>query len=309
MPRDGRTTALAHPVAFSVATVLLVWAGTSVPLFGFWALLVCPVPMAILGRRHGERSMVFGTILSTAAVGLILSPPLAAYFFLGYMPISWAFVLVAKEERTGGESFLVCAIASLGAKLLLLAVFWVLTGRNVLLPDIGQVELMLRELYAGLPQPQAGQDAAHQIAVLLPRMMPSLLLLMSALDALIGYELCWLLLRRTDRPIPALPPLAEWRFPRSLLLALLASFVMGWIWDADTWMEGAVFAVNLRLVLSVLFFLQGTSMVLWWMLRRHARLLTWIVAAVVMIFPLTWIWLDILGVADMVLDFRARARR
>ena len=309
MLKNERVTSIVRLVSFSALTAFLVSVGLFLPIMGFWGTLLCPLPLAVLGYREGLKWMAPGLFLTE----LILSfaPSLALYFVIGCFPLSLAVFLIARTRWTGSESLAVCVLASLGAKLALMAVFWALTGRNILFPDVRQVEVLLQSLSAGMPidEAEAIREAVRQAVTLFPYMMPSVLLLYSMLDSVIDYSLCCHFLRGAMSKPPALPPLSNWRFPRSLLPAMILSFFLGWVWKTDTWLQGAMFASNLRLVLNVLFFTQGFSLALWWMERRAVKpMLKWPLIAL-MVFPLMWVWLILLGVSDMAFDFRARAKK
>ena len=297
----------------SVSAVLLAAVGTFVPLLGFWGLLLCPLPLAVLGCRDGMRPMAWGLFLTEALLALLLSPAFALYFLLGCAPLSLALCLVPRTKWTGGEALLVCALVSLGAKLALAGAFWALTGQNILLPDMKQMDLALTQFYSNLPpeQSQTIMEGMRRMLSFLPYMLPSLVLICAELDSLVNYMACGAILRRrgVERRPPALPPFADWRFPRSLLPAYLLSVLLSYLWDADTWVEGAMFAVNLKLALNVLFFAQGLALFSWWMDRRGFRPVSRFLLLFFMLFPLMWPWLVFLGIADIAFDLRARAGR
>ena len=309
MLKNERLAPLAHWAVCSMLTVFLVSVGTVVPILGFWGTLLCPLPLALLGYRDGTRWMAAGLFLTEGL--LLFAPSLALYFVLGCFPVSLALFFVSRARWKGSESVAVCVLVSLGAKLLLLAAFWGLTGRNILLPDAAQAEAALRSLSVGLPldEARAVQEAVRQAIALFPYMMPSMLLLWSMLDAVIDYRLCVYFQREAASRPPALSPFTTWRFPRSLLPAMVLSFFLGYVWKADTWLQGAMFAANLRLVLNVFFFVQGLALALWWLERRQVRPFLRLSLLAVMLLPLMWTWVILIGVSDMAFDLRARAER
>ena len=315
MFQDRRAAPLVRTAFYAVLTSLLIALGMLFPLLSFWGLLVCPLPLVLLGCREGGKWMGAGTFL-TETLLLFLSPSLSLYFLLGCAPLSLAlFLLAEKRQRlnwTGGESLFAGLIVSILAKLALLAVFWGLTGRNILVPDLAQIELLFGGTGSLSPDQRLTlQETLRQTAALLPYMTPSLILLWSGLEVLVNYQLCEHLLRRrgVDRRPPALPPFVEWRLPVSLLPAMVLSIILGFFLDADKWLEAAMFVVNLRLVLNVLFFVQGISLGLWWMKRRNFRPLVRFLLLILVLFPLTWVWLIVLGMGDMAFDIRARVKQ
>lgn len=315
MFKDGRAVPLVRTIFFSVLTSLLIALGMLFPLLSFWGLLICPLPLALLGCREGARWLGAGTFL-TETLLLLLSPAISLYFLLGCAPLSLALFLLAEKRDqwrwSGGESLFAGLIVSILAKLAILAVFWALTGRNILVPDLTQIEALFGGTSSLSPDQRLTlQETLRQTAALLPYMTPSLILLWSGLEVLVNYQLCERLLRRrgVDRRPPALPHFAEWRLPASLLPAMVLSIILGFFLDADKWLEAAMFVVNLRLVLNVLFFIQGISLGLWWMKHRNFRPLIRFLLLLLVLFPLTWIWLIVLGMGDMAFDIRARVKQ
>lgn len=314
MFKDKHTAPLVHMISFAVLTSLLVGVGLVFPLLSFWGLLICPLPLALLGCREGIRWLGLGALLAEGLL-MFVSPSLSLYFLLGCLPLVLVLFLLAEKRETlrwtGGESLFAAFIVVVLAKLAVLAAFWALTGQNILVPDIQQVELMFRGV-STLPPDQALtlQKTLSELAVLLPYMTPSLILLWSGLEAAVNYLSCERILRRhgVERRPPALPPFVEWRLPPSLLPAMALSIILGFFLEADKWLSAAMFVVNLRLVLNVLFFTQGLSLVLWWMGHRNFRPFVRFLFLLLALLPLTWIWLIVLGMGDMALNLRARVK-
>jgi uncharacterized protein YybS (DUF2232 family) len=144
---------------------------------------------------------------------------------------------------------------------------------------------------------------------LAPYMLPSLILLSSMLDSFLNYRLCEFAQRGHPRALPALPPLEDWRFPRSLLWAFLFAFTMPLLVKTDGWALGTMMELNLKFLVNVFFFLQGLSLVWWWLSRKKIHWILRFLIAGTLFFPLLGIWSIALGVGDICLDFRARTSK
>lgn len=290
--------------------VLLFSSGTFLPILGFWGLLMTPLPLALLGMRQGPRRQTVGTALAAGAVLLLFDPLSAFYFLVSQGPLSFALSLAPRRGRSGGESLLLCSMVSIASKLVLLGVFLALTGRNPLMPDPEQLRQIFSHLYDEVAlegdQLQALREAVEGMMALFPYMMPSLLLLSSALDAFLNYRLGEFFQRGRASAPPALPPFPEWRFSRTLLPAMFLAFFMELA--ITDWTAGAMFAMNLKLVLNVFFFVQGLSLLWWWLLRRRVGLLGRFAVLVLLVVPFVWLWLVFLGMGDMIFDLRRRGR-
>ena len=311
MSKQGRP--FVHLILFPALTVLLFLLGASVPVLGFWGHLVCPLPLALLGYRDGARRMDAGALLAATVMALgglfnVLSPLLVLYFLLGFLPLSLALYRVSRRKWTGTEALVVCVLVALLTKLAVGGTFLLLTGTNPWIPNPEQVRLLLSQFSsANSSRAAAIRVTIAEISPILPYVLPSLLLISSCLDAVVNYRLCERFQRGSNSRPPSLPPFTNWRFSNTLLPALFFSFVMGLLWDRNEWLGGAMFAANLKLVLNILFFVQGLSLAFWWASRRLGPLGRAIMLFVLLV-PVMWICLLFLGIADMLLDFRSRAK-
>lgn len=304
---------LGRLVFFSLLTILLLKVKDYVPAVTFWGLFFSPLPLALLGCREGRRSLGLGVLLTGGLTALLLSIPSALYFVTASAPLSAALAASSRKSWSGGEALLACTFVSVTEKLFFFFLLWALTGRNFLAPDAGQVEEMMGRLYAGFSsgfrETISTQENMRQAAALLPYMTPSMLLLYAGLDALCNYKLCGYFQRGQAHRPPALPAFTEWRFPKSLLSAFFLAFVINLLWGLDDWRAGALFAANLELVLNVLFFVEGLSLAFWWIGRRGVGPVLRTLAAVLFLIPLAWPWQVLMGIGDIVFDFRSRATR
>ena len=298
-----------------IITVLFMLAGSFLPLTGFLGLMLCPLPLTVLGCLEGRRSMSAAELMIEATLFLVISPKLAAYFLVGCAPVSAVIFGLSQEsfrnvkKLTGGESFLICAGASVIFKTLLIGLFWFFTGKNIMFPDASQVSMALSEVYAGKPELQT---ALNQVIAIFPYMLPSMLVIYAGIEAFLNYSLCNSFIRKffpnSKHYPPELPAFKLWKFPISLLFVSVGGFLLGWVVDIDTWFEGAMFILNLQIVANVLMFVQGFSVAVWIMdgfrLKKGVKLLICGVLSV----PFFWPWLIVVGMCEMTISLRERIK-
>ena len=136
-------------------------------------------------------------------------------------------------------------------------------------------------------------------------MLPSVILLSSIFDSFLNYRLCETLQRRRAETLfLTLPPFGEWRFPKSLLWSLACAFLLPFFTGDQGWILWSMLEVNLKFLVLVFFFLQGISLVWWWLSRRAAHFLLRVL--VVALLSVLGPWVAALGVGDLCFDFRAR---
>ena len=296
-------------------TLAMIVAGSFVPGFGFLGFMLCSLPLSILGNLEGHKSMSIAELLIEATLFLVLSPTMAVYFLVGCAPLSAMIYTLSREDikavknYSGAESLLLTAGASIAFKLVLILLYWFFTKRNILLPDISQVEPVVRQLYGSQPELMA---TMMRVVRVIPYLMPSILVLFCSAEAYMNYSLCSKLTRKiapgSKNFPPELPEFKLWRFPVSLMLVSFLSLLAGYFLDMDAWFEGSVFVMNLQIVVNAFMFTEGLAVIFWIMdgfrMRRGGK----IAVCVILSFPFFWPWLIVIGMCDIVLNLRERIK-
>ncbi len=298
-----------------VISLTLILAGFFLPVLGFFGLMLCPLPLCVLGCLEGQKSMTIAELMIEITLFLVVSPSLAVYFLLGCAPISAVIFSVSREDIkrvknfSGPESILMCSGASILFKLILLAAFWFFTGRNILFPDVHQMSMILQQLYGNNSELR---QSVMQVLALFPYLMPTLLVVYASFETLINYSLCGKIIKKFSPSSknfpPLLPEFKAWRFSNSLLLVLVCSFIASYFIKTDTWFSGAVFLMNLQIVINVFMFVQGLAVAFWIMDGFKLRRGTKIFICVILSIPFFWAWLIIMGMSDMALNLRERIK-
>ena len=296
-------------------TLALILAGSFLPILGVLGLMLCPLPLCILGCKEGHKRMSIAELMIEATLFLAVSPSMAVYFLVGCAPLSaMIFSLSRKEFKTvkkysGAESLLVCTGASIFFKLVLLVLFWVFTKRNILMPDMSPMNAIITQLYGNQPDLQ---ESMIRVLALMPYLMPTLLILFCTFEAFMNYSLCHKLTRKlfpnSENYPPELQEFKTWRFPASLIIVSFVSLLLGYFIDSDTWFAGSVFVMNLQIIINVFMFIEGLAVLFWIMdgfrLRRGFRILV----CVIIMIPFFWPWLIVIGMSDIVLNLRERIK-
>jgi len=146
---------------------------------------------------------------------------------------------------------------------------------------------------------------------MLPLLFPALLVMASGVDAFLSYAVSGAVLRRLGREtLPPLPSFETWRFPKSLFWALLVSAVLLFLGSSSG--TGAIsfrVGVNLRILVSMLFFLQGSAVVLAFLKSKKIGAWRWGVFVLLLMVPILSQLALVLGIIDMWFDIRSRIGR
>ena len=296
-------------------TLALMLAGSFLPLFGVLGLMLCPLPLSILGCLEGRKSMSVAELLIEATLFLVISPTLAAYYLVGCAPVAAVVFMLSQEsfrdvkKLTGGESYLICAGISVLLKTILIWAFWFFTGKNILFPDAAQMGSIMFQLYGNNPELMS---SLQQILAILPHMLPAMLVIYVGIEAYLNYSLCYSVMRKffpaSKHYPPELPAFTLWRFPVSIFIVSLSAFILSWLIDTQEDFTVMMFILNLQIVANVIMFVEGLSLAFWLMegfkLRKGAK----IIVSIAMFIPFFWPWLIVMGMSDIVMNMRERIK-
>ncbi|MEW5724769.1 MAG: YybS family protein [Thermodesulfobacteriota bacterium] len=343
MPEDRPTvsagavlTALREPRLFLGAglSVLLFLAVGYWPILGFFTGFLAPAPLIYYYYRRGRTfglTMVGLAVLAVALVYAFRDRPAGGLPFLEYCLLA---VVMAEGLRARFSPGLVVGASALSVFLLGLALVagsglirgegaW--SGARDLVE--GQVRYSLA-MFAGLagedrpeveesgrePVPETGEDgqavrdrAAGEAAFDLDSLIRTLVDIFPAMVLMGAVFLAWanlLLIRaliaRTGGPPPA-GYLKTWQAPERLVWVLIAVGFATYFFSG----RPRVWAVNLLLILGLVYFFQGLSVVAFWLDKKSAPpFLRTLIYLVIALQQYLAVIVAALGLFDLWLDFR-----
>ena len=313
-----RTRELVESSLLVALAAALFLAGHFLPLVGMVFSLVCPAPLVVLGLRHSLGRSVLGVAVATFIIAAFTGVIGALFFCFGFGFLGIALGVFGRRFDRSVDILLYGVLVSLASKLLLMTIAVKITGINPFSLDEAQLLPMMEKIgsiYSNMGMPEAAVSAAEEqmraALALIPLIFPALLVMASTVDCFLSYIVSGAVLKRLGKEeLPEVPEFMEWRFPKSLFLALLASIVLhllGSHYPALAVMQRA--GLNLRLLVTVLFFIQGLE-VAWNVMeaRGFGRLVRFLVTGIVFLVSFIAQIVLILGIIDMWFDLRSRVR-
>lgn len=295
-------------LTLSLSSALLYSAGAFVPFIGAAALLFSPTPLALLGVRENIKWMIPGLTIAGLFLYLLFGPWFALYFLVGEGLLCFGLALPPGRVKKGSEALFFCTTVSIVSKILFMGMVVVLTGNNPFILKTDALRSLMMQMYSGMwgQDATAFKESMEQIVTLAPYMLPSLIVLSSMLDSFLNYRLCETLQRKRPVVFPPLPSFGKWMFPKSILWALLLAFVLPLAVEDSSNPVWTMLELNLKFLVNVFFFLQGLSLVWWWLSKRGVHVLLRILIAILLALPVLGMWVIALGAGDICLDFRKR---
>ncbi len=316
-----RTKALVESSLLVALAIVLFLASNTIPLVGIAFTFLCPAPLVVLGLRHSLRRAALGSLVATFIISIIIGVVGGMFFLFGFAILGVGLGALGRKRDSAVEIVLYGILVSLASKLILMVIVSRLTGVNPFSFETGEFEAVLDKvmsLYSktGLIPAESLSTMRRQFEAtfqFIPQVFPALLTIAAAIDCILSYVVSRIILVRLGRGVlPPLPPFGEWRFPKSLFWALLASAVLPFFGGHGPWATTLSKAgINLRLLVSLLFMVQGVS-VTWALLGRtrfSSRTARGLIIFVAVLVPILSYLLIIVGLVDIWWDLRTRLWR
>jgi uncharacterized protein YybS (DUF2232 family) len=278
------------------------------PIFSLPAMLLFSLPPALLALEHGAAAAFSSVCLSALLLGVAAPAFYSLMYFFMFGLSGMCVGFLARSQPACGDLLMGSSVLEFMGKLAGMLIFFLFTGVNALSPDASEVEKIIMSLGPESAGRQTVQAVTDRIILLIPYSM----VFFSVIEAM----LCLILLsrihkKRTETKIFTLPPFGDWRFPRSILIALVTGFVCVRISDGGENMYVVrQVGANLTEMSRTLFIVQGLCCGYFFMALRGVPKLFRITAAMIAPFvPFLSDIFAIVGVADMGFDLRERFRR
>ncbi len=283
--------------------------------------LALPVPIIILVFRQNLNLGIMAAVVAAFLSGILAGGIGQTVLVLVSGAVGLALGEAMRQQFSPSKVLLIGTLAALifGAAMIGLLI-WV-TGVNNIRLYIDEMFKALQQssdqvvkLYTrlGMGKAQLDQLKAMQknLTAGIRLLLPSLPVMMAAVQAGASYWLARKVLLRLGNSVPGFPAFDRWRFPRYMV----AGFLLSWLLQLGTsfFPHREIFIVivaNIYVAFLMVFFLQGLSVV-WFYLNRYKA--SGIVKVLVVFFgasfPLAEMILVWIGVMDGWLNYRRLGR-
>jgi uncharacterized protein YybS (DUF2232 family) len=290
----SKTKQLAENAVMLGIALVFLFLSTYTVLGVFIGYLV-PLPFLLLGMRRTVPNMVWISLVF-AIMGWMITGPVTAVIALMSAVLGAVMGIVYTKRGTALSAITAGAGVVFLSFVFLLAfmIFGLQTDFNSILKQTAN----LRPSF----MPKEQYDQAMELGKMV---MPAALVMFSFVISAIIHGLGRLIGKRLGRPVPALKPIREWSFPRSLLyyyfIAMITILVFGTSIQGTFW-ESAV--LNVKVMLDAIFTLQGLSFCLFAAYLYGWKRLTPVLIVCLFIFPFLSTILSLIGIFDLGIRLR-----
>lgn len=187
--------------------------------------------------------------------------------------------------------------------LLLFLVALTMSGFNIQmeLKTALQEQLNLFEQVTG--QQVMTEEAIQIVLDMTMRLLPLYIMIIAFYYMVITHMISRRLLGKLGVPAKALPPVHEWRLPRSLIWYYLISLVLDLFVQTESGFY--TFIINVQTILLITFAVQGIAFLFFWAhLKKRSRALPTIGAVLCLLFPPAMYLTSMVGLIDTAFPIR-----
>ena len=310
--RAGETSAVVLAVKCTALAVVFSVIGFYMPLISLVVFLLIPLPIAYLGMKEGTSWSIIVTagimILDSVFFGFISAAFLCAIFGVLGVILGICYrnkVSAAATLAAGAVVVLAALIGQAFAAMYILNVPPMIFGGEAMDSMEQQMMAQMAQLYSGELLMQTQENVKQMIDDIrrsIPVITVSAAFFYTWASMMLGKKI---FTRLGMKDIPGMPPLERWELPRFFLGLYVLAFAMQYITNGNATLE--MIQYNLGLACVLVFWLQGLA-ALWWMPRKYpfVRPLRWIIAVLSVIIGMVQMIVVLLGLSDMVLQYRKK---
>ncbi|MDT8903286.1 YybS family protein [Anaeroselena agilis] len=265
--RQTNTRPTVEAGIMSAIAVIFALISVYVPVVGAFVTFLWPVPIILLGVRHGFRWSVMATVVAGVLSAILISPFKAVNIVVGFGLVGLVFGHAFRAGFGPFKTILWGSVVCLISNLALMGLTFVVMGIN---PFNLQIETMEKamteavEFYRGYGMTEAALAQMRQqfkvMMTLFQVLLPALLAMSAVFQTYLNFILARAVLRKLGHQTISFPPFKEWSLPRQMLhfvtLAAATLFIGQYLHHE---LIGKI-GLNLLGVAAILLFGQGLAL-------------------------------------------------
>ncbi|NMC32386.1 MAG: YybS family protein [Veillonellaceae bacterium] len=309
---NSRVKPMVEGGILSAVAILFALISVYIPLIGAFVNMIWPVPIILLGVRHGYKWSLMATVVAGILIAILLHPLHAVGVAIGFGLTGIALGQCFRRNLSPVHSVLIGSVASLASKLIVLAISAAVMGINPLADYTGAMSGAVDQAIDFYRSFGMKEDDLAKVAQNLRGMidmmkliLPAGFVMASVVDTYLNFLVARAVLRKLGHQIGAFPAFSAWKFTPKALAAFIISMVLIY-WGKSQNIELAANAgLNLQVVSSLLFVIQGISVASFFAAKHDVpRFILWIGGIMAITNGFIMQAFVFVGAFDIVFDFR-----
>jgi len=300
----------------SAVAILFALISVYIPFIGAFVNLIWPVPIILLGVRHGYKWSLMATVVAGILIAILLHPLHAIGVAVGFGLTGIVLGHCFRKGFSPVTSVLLGSVASLISKIIVLSISAVVLNIN---PLADQSEAMAKavdqaiNIYRnfGLKEAELSQisESMHGMLSMMKLILPAGFAMASVVDTFLNFLVARAVLRKLGHNIAAFPAFSVWTLSPAILYGFIVSMLLIY-WGKSRELEMlATAGLNLQVATSMLLMLQGLSVIFFYAAKHGLpKFLRWLFVTLVFTNGFIMQTVVFLGAFEIALDFRKLRR-
>lgn len=297
--------------------IMFAFISAYLPIAGAFIHLIWPVPIILLGVRHGVKWSVMATVVAGILIAILLHPLHAVSVVVGFGLTGIVLGHGLRKEYPPAKTLLWGSAAALISTASVIAIGMFIIGTN---PLAIQQEAMTKSVAGavdfyrtmGMKEEDLNQMTAtmNSAMELMKIILPAGFAMAAIITAYLNLAVAKRILKKMGHYIKPFPPFKEWQMPKlSLYAFIVAVLAMYWGQSREwTWLFN--FGVNLQMIAIVFLLIQGLA-VFYYLADKYklSRLIRGIILFLVFTNGIILQIVLFAGAVDMAMNYRTRNMR
>lgn len=292
-----------------------------VPLIGSIAILICGIPITIVTARQGSFTGGMAAILATILIALFLGPLSALSYGLQNLLLGFVIGYLLHKRKSGAKIMQAGIATSALASLVIMLISFALMGFSPesIAAYLAQTEEEMMTMYesTGMLDAMAQQQGisvaeitamVQSMAAMMVKLSPSFMMISGAITAVVTYWLTMIILKRLKVRIPRSVSFSNWRLPFASIWVIIVVWAL-WLFSNRITVEWLnILVMNGMIVCAAALLVNGLAagLYLYPLSQMSSFMKITTVFMLFMFFTGAIIALIILGIADLLFDFRKK---
>lgn len=300
---EHKTKGMVEAAIIGSLTAIIVFAINLIPIVNILRVLIA-LPYIIVGKRRGSRYAMLSSLVTATLIGLFMNPLEGIYVLTLGGIVAFTIVLALELSSKSRIAIFAGTLATLMSIMIFISVFSLMSGINFGDQYKGLLESVLNEsfsTYSAFGGPETDLTLLKETVLLI---IPYTVVMMSLIHVSVNYFVARAILARTGMKLGNLNSFGEFSIPKSFiygsLIILITMYSIGWMGFGEI----DKIMVNVVLVFMLVYMINGMAS-LWWFgeKKKIPSILRSVLIIVLVLFGGGWL-LAVLGLVDLMLNFR-----
>lgn len=296
----------------SGVAILFALVSAYLPLIGPFVNLMWPVPIILLGVRHGYKWSIMATVVSGILIALLMHPLQSLSVVVGFGLIGIVLGYAFRMNFSASKTMLWGTVASLLSKAALLVISAMILGVNplamqsdVMADAVKQAINIYRDFGMGEQELAKMAEAMQGMIDLMKVILPAGFIMASVLDTWLNFLIAKTVLRKLGHHVPAFPPFKQWCLPYQIVYLFALSLVMIYWGNSREIAVLSQVGMNLQVITSTLILVQGLALFNYFADKYNlSRMVKGLILFLIFTNGFFAQILVVAGAIDMIMDYR-----